>query len=58
VAARKGPHIVAKESDKFVVERIHHDKKVSERDSWQFFIDGKIDNGMRISARALARHMP
>ena len=58
VAARKGFHIVAKESDKFVVERIHRDKKVSERDSCQFLIGVKTDNGMRISAPVLARRMP
>src|SRR5260370_4510713 len=58
VAAHRGSHIAAKATDKFVVERIHRDKKVSERDSCQFFIDVKIDNGMRISASVVARHMP
>jgi hypothetical protein len=58
VAARKGSHIAAKEIDKFVVERIHRGKKVSERDSCQFFIDLKIDNSMRISAPIMARYMP
>ena len=58
VAARKGSHIAANRTEKFVMERIHRGKKMSLRDSCQFLIDIKTDNNMRISAPSMARHMP
>jgi hypothetical protein len=42
----------------FILKRISRDKKVSERDSRQFFIAAIPDNRMRISATVMAPHMP